>query len=250
MFVVQLYYAMSTRNLSRILLQSAFTLLFIAVSNFASSQKLERLTVEKIMRDPMWIGTSPSSPYWSRDGKKLFFRWNPDKKISDSVYYITKDSLQPKKASYALRQATLSASAVNYNTLRTAYTYTKFDDVFLADVKTGDERRITKTADVESNADFIENDTKVGFSRNQNLYSWDISTGLITQLTNFRSGAAPPKEERKEVLNAQETWLKNDQLMNMEVLRTRKQKRDSTEAAAKALPKEKQLKPSIMKIKF
>ena len=194
------------------------------------------------MRDPMWIGTSPSSPFWSRDGKRLFFRWNPEKKISDSVYYITKDSLQPKKADYALRQTTLSASSINYNNARTAYTYAKNDDIFLTDLKTGVERRITKTVEAESNPDFIENDTKVAFSRNQNIFSWDISTGLTTQLTNFQRGAAPPKEERKEVLNAQEIWLKNDQLRNMEVLRTRKEKRDSAEAAAKTLPKEKQLR--------
>src|SRR5882724_7365814 len=38
-----------------------------------------KLTVEKIMQDPKWIGTSPSDPYWSRDGKYLFFNWNPEK---------------------------------------------------------------------------------------------------------------------------------------------------------------------------
>jgi dipeptidyl aminopeptidase/acylaminoacyl peptidase len=227
-------------TLSRKIIYSAVVVCFMSVSNLASGQKLDKLTVENIMRDPMWIGSSPSSPYWSIDGKRLFFRWNPEKRLSDSIYYITKDSLQPKKASYQLRQATLSASAVAYNNARTAYTYAKNDDIFLVDVKTGNERRITKTAEVESNPGFVESDTKIVFSRNQNLYTWDISSGLITQLTNFQRGSAPPKDDRS--LNAHETWLKNDQLRNMEVLRTRKEKRDSAEAAAKTLPKEKPLR--------
>jgi len=50
-------------------------LLLTAVAT--SAQQLGKLTVEKIMRDPKWIGTSPSNPMWSVDGNLLFFNWNP-----------------------------------------------------------------------------------------------------------------------------------------------------------------------------
>lgn len=30
------------------------------------------LSVEYIMRDPVWMGTFPSSPYWSEDGKSIY----------------------------------------------------------------------------------------------------------------------------------------------------------------------------------
>jgi hypothetical protein len=36
-----------------------------------------QLTVEKIMKDPKWIGTSPSNVFWSQDSKSVFFSWNP-----------------------------------------------------------------------------------------------------------------------------------------------------------------------------
>src|SRR5664279_3763536 len=80
------------------------------------------ITIEKIMQDPKWIGSSPSSPYWSPDGKYLFFYWNPDKAPSDSIYYITKEDLTPHKASYNLLQTTVSEATVNYNSTRSAYT--------------------------------------------------------------------------------------------------------------------------------
>jgi hypothetical protein len=51
--------------------------------------KPDSLTIEKIMSDPEWIGTSPSNPFWNADGSKLFFEWNPEKAPSDSLYFIT-----------------------------------------------------------------------------------------------------------------------------------------------------------------
>jgi hypothetical protein len=70
----------------------------------AYSQQLDSLTVEKIMRDPKWIGTSPSNVSWSTDSKYLFFNWNPDNKLSDSVYFITRGDLKPTKANTVLRE--------------------------------------------------------------------------------------------------------------------------------------------------
>lgn len=219
-------------------MRKIFLLLFLATAQGVSAQKLEKLTVEKIMRDPLWIGSSPSEPYWSRDGY-LLFKWNPERKISDSIYYISKDSLQPKKTSYALRQKFMPARDLSWNTSRTAYTFARNNDIFMGDATRGTERRITKTAEMESNPVFAMNDSKVVYLKNQNVYSWDMATGLTTQMSNFQKGA---KEEKKEMLTAQETWLKNDQLRNMEVLKTRKEKKDSAEAAEKKLPKEKELR--------
>ena len=53
------------------------------------SQQLEKLTIEKIMRDPKWIGSSPSNLQWTNDGQFLYFNWNPEKAAADSLYYIS-----------------------------------------------------------------------------------------------------------------------------------------------------------------
>src|SRR5437867_8580734 len=45
--------------------------LFISLPSLAQ-QKLEKLTVEKIMRDPKWMGTSPSRVSWRPDGQYLY----------------------------------------------------------------------------------------------------------------------------------------------------------------------------------
>lgn len=193
------------------------------------------LTVEKIMRDPKWIGTSPSTPQWSIDGKTLYFNWNPDKAPDDSLYAITIASRIPVKATVAEKQNRVAASAVTYNLDRTAWVYTREGDIFYTDSKNG-TRRITLTIDVESNPQFSFGEKKIVYVSNQNLYAWDIATGETGQLTNIKSGAA---SARKDVTIQQEEWLKNDQLKNMEVLLMRKQKKDAADAYTKnTRPKE------------
>src|SRR6185295_19458917 len=88
------------------------TLLFFTFTSLAQ-QKLDKLTVEKIMSDPKWIGTSPSNVYWGADGNSLYFNWNPDNSPSDSVYFITLTDHNPTKASIAQKQNIVS----NYSTV-------------------------------------------------------------------------------------------------------------------------------------
>lgn len=210
------------------------TLLLSAVVRAQSLQ----LSVEKIMRDPKWIGSSPSSPFWSADGKYLYFNWNPDNAAADSLYFISRDNLQPQKAGYARRISLVRDREAVYNAKRNQYLFERDGDIFLTDVKTGTEKRITQTADNESNPAFIAGDSKIAFNRGQNIFTWDMSTGQLVQLVNFTAGNPPP-QAGKDNLNAQEKWLKEDQLRTFEVLRSRKLKKDQTDSLLAALPKKK-----------
>ena len=150
-----------------------FFLLLISLVATAQ-QKLDKLTVQKIMRDPKWIGTSPSNLQWSHDGQYLFFNWNPGQQPADSLYYISLNNKTPVKATL---QQTLDVSSTGnliFNENNTRYLYTKDGDIFYTDNKTGITRRIAQTTDVESNPRFSFNETRVVYTRNQNLYARDI----------------------------------------------------------------------------
>lgn len=232
-----------------------------AIPVVAVSQQLGPLTVDKIMRDPKWMGSQPSNLSWSNDGKLLYFNWNPDKALADSVYYISLTNKTPIKANPRETQES-NAGNFRYNQSRQAYVFAKDGDVFYSDVKTGKTRRITQTVDAESNPVFSFNETKVVYNRSQNLFAWDITTGETIQLTNLRSGDPTPAGptggfgggrggqgggnmgNRPPATNAnqQEDWLKNDQLQQFEVLRSRKEKREKGEAYTKSQPKAKDLR--------
>ena len=204
-----------------------YCLLFASLPAIAQNEP-GVLTVEKIMRDPDWIGHSPSGLQWSPDGSKLAFNWNPGSAESDSVYFISKLALQPQKASKSDRDSWVSEGAVEYNQKRTAYVYTRRGDVFYHDVKSGKTRRITETVDFESGAEFSFNGSAVVFRQGQDLFAWDIAEGTTKQLTRMSSAA---DRDRGSKESEQEKWLKNDQLTYFEVLRTRNEKEKKSREA-------------------
>ena len=212
----------------------AFVFFLLPVDISLAQQKLDKLTVEKIMRDPRWIGTSPSNIYWNADGTSLYFNWNPDNAPSDSIYFITLADHRPTKAPQQT-QNIIPAYNTAWNTNRTACVFTKNGDIFYKDLRTGTSKRIIQSTEKETDPVFSFNDKKIVYKSNMNLYAWDIETGETMQLTNLES----KDPEKKVTLTAEEQWLKNDQLPYLKVLRERKEKRDATEAYNKSfLPKE------------
>ncbi|RYY52926.1 MAG: S9 family peptidase, partial [Chitinophagaceae bacterium] len=153
------------------------------------------------------------------------------------------------------------AGSVSYNRERTAYVFTRNGDVYYVDIKSGRQKQLTQTTDNESGAVFSFEGRSVVYSRAQNLYAWDIISGETKQLTNFKSGeaAATPAfggtgrgggaggpvaagatpRSPEAAGNAQENWLKKDQLEQFQVLKERRDKKEAADTWTKnARPKE------------
>lgn len=209
-------------------------ILFLAlISGSAFGQQLAPLTVEKIMRDPKWIGVSPSNVFWSEDSKQIFFNWNPDKNAGDSVYSVTIAGKIPQKVAPTVRR-TLPSVNGDYNKTRTKKVYEKNGDIFLLDVATGKTKQITATVEREFGPSFSLNEKRVFFMYDANVYGYDLTTGSIQQMTDFKRGSK--KTDPK--IPDQEKWLNNDQLAYMEVVKQRADKKKAIEKSHKAdLPK-------------
>jgi len=209
------------------------------ISVFGFSQ----LTVEKIMRDPKWIGSSPSTVSWTIDGN-IQFNWNPDKATDDSFYVYSLTASAPERIRYndAMRNMAMANAIFNSNYSKRVYTYK--GDLYLVDVKTGQSRPITQTEEIESSPKFIMHDEWISFQRNQNIYAWHIASGMISQFTNFvkGGGSVPRKTEIGGKSVGQEPWLINQQLELFNVLKERKEKRDARSEFLKN-NKEESLKP-------
>lgn len=194
--------------------------LFLLFSISATAQ-LTELTVEKIMRDPKWIGTSPSNIRWSHDSKTVYFNWNPENAAGDSLYKITLQNRTPQKVSKAERM-NLPGNGT-YNNAYTKMVYEKNGDIFLLDLASGKSITITNTVGRESNPYFSGDEKKIVYTYDQNLYSWEIGTGNFTQLTDFKRGKKPSSPAETE----QQKWLKQDQLAYIQILKERKDNREA-----------------------
>ncbi len=199
-------------------------ILLLLVSLSLKAQQLAPLTVEKIMRDPKWIGVAPSNFFWSEDGKQLYFFWNPEKLRGDSLYAVSLTNLSPVKVSAAVRRQLPSVFG-SYNLNRTKKVFEKNGDIFLLDITTNKTIQLTNSADRESNPSFSGDEKKVLFLASGNLFSWEMASGAFAQLTDFRKGTK--KTDSK--LSEQEKWLKADQLAYFQVLRERNENKKLTE---------------------
>jgi dipeptidyl aminopeptidase/acylaminoacyl peptidase len=204
-------------------------ILFILITNVAWAQTLAPLTVEKIMREPKWIGVAPSNINWSEDGKQLYFNWNPEINPGDSLYTISLTNKVPQKVSPATRRLMPSFSG-SYNKSLTKKVYEKNGDIFLLDIPSGKTIQITNTFDRESNPTFTFDEKRILFIANNNLFSWEISTGSFAQLTDFKRGNKKSEPKQTE----QEKWLKADQLAYFEVLKQRNDDKKATNKNRKA----------------
>jgi dipeptidyl aminopeptidase/acylaminoacyl peptidase len=203
-------------------------LFLVLVAGCAQAQSLAPLTVEKIMRDPRWIGVSPSSAYWSEDGKQLYFNWNPDKNRGDSLYTVSLTDRTPRKVAPAARRAMPSRGG-SYNRTFTRKVFERNGDIYLLEPATGKVTPITSTTERESNPQFSVDEKNVLFTAAGNLFSWEISNGHFSQLTDFRKGPKKPDARPGD----QEKWLKADQLAYFEVLKRRSDNRKAAEKAQK-----------------
>ncbi|WP_143305335.1 S9 family peptidase [Chitinophaga vietnamensis] len=204
-------------------------------ANQLYAQQTGPLTVEKIMRDPKWIGTSPDNIFWGTDNQTVYFSWNPDKNLADSLYHASIRNNTPQKAAAADRTLISARSRGQYNTDHSLLTYAYRNDIYLLDVKTGKETRITNTTAAESSPVFSFGGKQVVFHQGNDLFAWNRADGSITQLTNFEAGSKPPAEkEEKDKGNDQEKYLKAQQLELLQIVRDRKAKADAAKAFNKA----------------
>ena len=129
-----------------------FVLNSILLVNNIWAQKF-KMSIENIMRDQKWMGTSPENIFLSEDGSKIYFTWNRTQAKEDSLFsYNTKDGrIHPLSIE---EQKNIIPQFGSYNRNRTIKVFEKNGDIFLLELKTGKQQQITNTIERESNPRF------------------------------------------------------------------------------------------------
>lgn len=203
-------------------------LIFWAVAGVAQNKPLSQLTVEEIMQDPAkFIGTSPSRVSWTKDSKSIFFYWDPDANGEVSAYKISKDGGEPEKVEDTNEGW---PSGYSYNKAKTKIVYAEGGDIYIKELKSGNVTRLTATNTRENSPSFHKENV-ITFVADDNLYSIDTQTGLMTQLTNFivrNNNEDEGGSGRRNMGNnnngnrIQDAWLREDQLSTSEILKERR----------------------------
>jgi dipeptidyl aminopeptidase/acylaminoacyl peptidase len=182
----------------------------------AGAQQLAPLSVEKIMRDQRWLGSSPSEYRWSSDSKTVFFEWNPERKDTTECYALDVSSGKVKKSDKKLADKAVGIN-YKYNSDHSWGIAEKGGDIYAYDVKNKRGLRLTNTLEYESNPRFLRNGHLV-FQKNENIFELNLITTELKQLTNF---IKREDQSGEKASGEQESWLKGQQVGLFEVVRSK-----------------------------
>jgi len=217
-------------------MKKLITLILVAACTNSFAQKLDTLTVEKIMRDPKWIGVAPSNVRWDDDSKRVYFDWNPQNEYKDALYYITTSNTDPERLTTEEKRDLIPDNG-KWNKKHTQKVYVKNGDIFLEDIRSGKITQLTGTGDKESNPTFNGAEDEVLFMRGNNLFALKLTGGELLQLTNFVK--SPTKKVNDiDSDDDQAKWLKQQQEELFDIIKIK----NKDEKLAAAGRKEMQLK--------
>jgi Tol biopolymer transport system component/dienelactone hydrolase len=183
-----------------------------------TAQSLSDITLDKIMQGDKWIGHQPGTPFWSADGRNVYFQWNPENNHSDSLYKYNLRNSRIEKVDRQERSELPPPGAV-YTKDRNKVAFVRDGDLYIKDLRRSETIQLTNTLQTISSPAFTMDETGLSYVAGNNLYLLDPGSGQVNQLTDFKQGT--PTSERTSGKQAQ--WLENQQLDLFSVLTERKE---------------------------
>ncbi|MBZ9778495.1 prolyl oligopeptidase family serine peptidase [Psychroflexus sp. CAK8W] len=212
----------------------ALRFLVIALLISISAVSQSDLSVKKIMQDPNWMGTFPSSVEWNEQSNTIYFDYNPEQNVSDSLYKIRlSNPSNIEKVSLEEQKAKVSPYG-DYNDKRTQKLFVKSGDLYLHDVKKNRTVLVLDLGESIQSPKFIS-DSEYAFISNNNLYIYNVKQGQIQKKTNIESGSANDKESKKSEKNR---WVEDENLSLLEEVRVQKKNSELRDENRKLLDDE------------
>ncbi len=179
-------------------------------------------SIANMMRGPELYGREPQRVQWSADGKHIYFYWNaPGAKWSEpAVPYRVR--AQAGASPERLTEAQVDSAGPlfapgSFSRDRRWKAAVYEGDLYLVDMRAGTSRRLTQTVDGEGAPTITADGSVVYFTRANNVYSLNVSSALIRQITDVRNGPEP----RDSAFAGQRGALRNDQTRLFDALRER-----------------------------
>lgn len=198
--------------------KSLFLPVLLCIFNLAQAQS--PLTVDYIMRDPKWMGTFPSAPFWSEDGKQIFFKYNLDKDPADSLYKI--DLSSPSKISkvHWPEEKSLRKDMATFNKDESLRLFKEKNSILLEDRKRNSSTPLFDWFEPISNLQFMANENLISFNSGINSYIFDRTSKSFRKATNIVSGPKPSGSGSAQTPKT--SYLESENLTLLQVVKERK----------------------------
>jgi len=160
-------------------------------------------SIKNIMRGPELYGRPPENVRWSADNRWIYFTWVEAGKDwrEQPAQYRVRAVAGAKPERVSIQQVDSSGPQFAQGDRSNSGRFSAVEsngDIFINDLTTGTTRRLTQTVAAERNPQFSARDDQVFFVRDNNVYSIDVSTGFLRQLTDIRPGPEPADSAKAE----------------------------------------------------
>ena len=179
------------------------------------------LSLEKIMADPDWIGPPVHDPFWSADGKSVYFSLKrAGSPIADLHHLNLADARDHVVDSSGMANA--DAPAI-YDRAGKRAAFVRNGDVFVRELSGGLLRQITRTSDNETDPQFSVDGRLLSFRIGNDWFVHDFANALTTPAATVKAEADPDAAPKPDDLRD----------MQLRTFSTLKRLHDETEAAKK-----------------
>jgi dipeptidyl aminopeptidase/acylaminoacyl peptidase len=197
------FFCLGDLSMRRLLLATlaAFAVLPVAAATLPAASSLD---LETIMANPDWIGQAVESPYWSVDGRSLYYSLKRDGSPVRDLYRLDPASGQGMKLDpVAMAQA--DGPAVFDRPHRHA-AFILHGDVFLVDLANGRRVQVTRTPQAESSPQFSGDGRALQFRDGHDWYSYDLASA-VTAPAALLKFADDPQAKQPDALGEQQLEL-------------------------------------------
>jgi dipeptidyl aminopeptidase/acylaminoacyl peptidase len=197
---------MTLRSPHRLTAAGLMLLLALPTGATAAAPEASPVTLEQIMADQDWIGNPPEDPYWSDDGRAIYYEREREGigKQRKDLYRV--DLASGKTTLVEPAQRARADAPGERNRERTRKVYLVDGDVFVKDLKTGDVRQITRTDEAEKDPHFLADGRRIWFHRGKDVFVHDLESGVTWQAADLKL-AKDPAEKEPKYLAEQQTRL-------------------------------------------
>jgi len=183
------------------------------------------LDLETVMANPDWIGAAVEAPYWSVDGRSLYYSLKQDgSKLRDRYRVDLASGRSEKLGPDALAQA--EGPAVFDRQHRQA-AFLLHGDVFLVEPGTGRRVQVTRTPETETSPRFSSDGRALQYRQGKQWFVYDIAAGVAAPAAVLNVGDDPRGK--------QPDALGRDQLRLFKALRAAKAEKDAARANEETL---------------
>jgi dipeptidyl aminopeptidase/acylaminoacyl peptidase len=203
---------------------------FVIAATPAPSSATAPLTMTEIMANPDWISVPPGNPYWSADGKTVYYSLKPHGSPTATLYGVDVASGMVHKVSKSDIAQTGSPKA-DYNLDRTLETYTVRGNLYVKHLQTGTVQQLTRGVGTVRRPHFMANGHTIAYQLNGHVMVRNLKTGLGHRAAIVKT-KNPPDEDQGPY-----HFYSAEQLRLFKVLQEKKSNATAARTHAKALAK-------------